>query len=101
MKKLIKNFYEFHMLNANANIVVGMIVTGDGIVGETKVVGLKNPGTGSSPSVVVMDKAHTIPDSTTVTFVAEKGLNEYEMTSGSYTGSVVLPTVTDNDHYVF
>ncbi len=97
----IKSSYEFHILNANANIVVGMTITGDGIVGETKVVGLKNPGTGTSPSVIVMDKAHTIPDSTTVTFVAEKGLNEYEMTSGSYTGSVVLPTVTDDDNYVF
>ncbi len=97
----IENSYEFHILNVNASIVVGMIVTGDGIVGETKVVGLKNPGTVTSPSVVVMDKAHTIPDSTTVTFVAEKGLNEYKMASGSYTGSVVLPTVTDDDHYVF
>lgn len=96
----IENSFEFHILNAASNIIVGMIVTGDGIVGETKVVGLKSHGN-TNTTVVVMDKAHTIPDSTTVSFVAKKGLNEYEMTAGSYTGSVVLPTVTDNDNYVF
>ena len=97
----IKDSYKFHILNPNSNLFVGMIVTGDGIPEQTKIISLENPGTGTTPSLITTDKPHTIPDSTTVTFTSETGLNEQQMTTGSFTGVVVLPAVTDDDHYDF
>ena len=96
----IKNSFEFHILNANPNIVVGMIITGDGIATETRVAGLSSLGNNNT-TVVVMDKAHTIPDSTTINFKARTGLNDYVMNTASYTSAIVFPTITDADNYVF
>ena len=84
----------FVILTANVNIVPGMLVTGNGIDIETKVLSLSN-----NNFVVNIDQPVSIPHGSTITFKAVTGLQEQVLTNGSYNGSIVFPTVTGNDTY--
>ena len=84
----------FVILTANANIIPGMLVTGNGIDIETKVLSLSN-----NNFVVNIDQLVSIPHGSTITFKAVTGLQEQVLTNGSYNGSIVFPTVTGNDTY--
>jgi len=77
----------------NANIKVGMAVTGNGIASKTTVL------SAAGQSIMLSEKQE-IAAGTRLTFSAESGLNEQKLNnSGSYKDQVVFPTVTGNDIY--
>ena len=78
---------------ANANIVVGMTVTGNGISSKVFVNSV------DSLKVVLSDSIHTAAG-TTLKFSAEAGLNAQQLnSSGSYKNSIIFPAVTSDDTY--
>ena len=78
---------------ANANIVVGMTVTGNGISSEVFVNSV------DSLKVVLSDDIHTAAG-TTLKFSAEAGLNAQQLnSSGSYKNSIIFPAVDSDDTY--
>tara|TARA_R110001592_G_C13182053_1_gene751054 strand:- start:384 stop:1841 length:1458 start_codon:yes stop_codon:yes gene_type:complete len=91
--------FEIVILNANANIKVGMTLTGSGIDSETKVTALRYSPGQSSPSVIVMDKSHSIANGQTIKAAFESGLNSYVMNSSYYNNKIVFPTITSDDTY--
>ena len=93
-----KNSREIVILNANANMKIGMTITANGIGEDTKVVGLLAVGN-SNNNVIIMDKPHSILSGATLTMSFETGLSDIEMTSTVYTNEITFPTVTSNDSY--
>lgn len=93
-----ENSAKIVILNANANIKVGMTITANGIGESTKVVGLLAIGN-SNNNVIIMDKPHSIANGVTLTMFFETGLNDVKMTSTLYSNEITFPTVTDDDSY--
>lgn len=76
----------------NANIKIGMVVTGNGI-SERVII------TNVDSKTITLDKNVDVVAGTTLTFSSESGLNSKEITSTSYTDSIVFPSISTNDTY--
>mgnify|MGYP003110666652 CR=1 FL=1 len=78
---------------ANANIKIGMTVTGNGVSSVVTVVQI------NSQTLLLSDEID-VAAGTTLTFSADVSLKEQKINkSGSYVNSIVFPTVTSNDTY--
>ena len=78
---------------ANANIKLGMTVTGNGVSSVATVIEI------NSQTLVLSDDVD-IAAGTTLTFAAEANLKSQKLNkSGSYTNNIVFPTVSSNDVY--
>ena len=78
---------------ANANIKIGMTVTGNGVSSVVTVVQI------NSQTLLLSDEVD-VAAGTTLTFSADVSLKEQKINkSGSYVNSIVFPTVTSNDTY--
>ena len=78
--------------SSNANIKIGMVVTGNGISEHVVV-------TGVDSETITLDKNVDVAGGTTLTFSAESGLNSKEITSTSYTDLIIFPSISANDTY--
>ena len=77
----------------NANIKIGMTVTGNGVSSIVTVVQV------NSQTLVLSDEVD-VAAGTTLTFSADVNLKEQKINkSGSYTNNIVFPTITSNDTY--
>ena len=81
-----------YLTASNANIKIGMVVTGNGISEHVIVTTIDS-------ETITLDKNVDITSGTTLTFSAESGLNSKEITSTSYTDSIVFPSISTNDTY--
>tara|TARA_R100001460_G_scaffold59302_1_gene99116 strand:- start:4942 stop:6390 length:1449 start_codon:yes stop_codon:yes gene_type:complete len=81
-----------YLTTSNANIKLGMIVTGNG-VSERVIV------TNIDSETITLDKSVDVASGTTLTFSAESGLNNKEITSTSYTDLIIFPSISANDTY--
>ena len=78
---------------ANANIKIGMTVTGNGVSSVVTVVQI------NSQTLLLSDEVD-VAAGTTLTFSADVNLKEQKINkSGSYVNSIVFPTITSNDTY--
>tara|TARA_R110002020_G_scaffold12818_2_gene46621 strand:+ start:1148 stop:2797 length:1650 start_codon:yes stop_codon:yes gene_type:complete len=78
---------------ANANIKLGMTVTGNGVSSVVTVVQI------NSQTLILSDSVD-VSAGTTLTFTAEANLKNQKINkSGSYVNNIVFPTVTSNDIY--
>tara|TARA_R110002012_G_scaffold25352_1_gene84167 strand:+ start:3467 stop:5116 length:1650 start_codon:yes stop_codon:yes gene_type:complete len=77
----------------NANIKLGMTVTGNGVSSVVTVVQI------NSQTLILSDSVG-VSAGTTLTFTAEANLKNQKINkSGSYVNNIVFPTVTSNDIY--
>lgn len=78
---------------ANANIKIGMTVTGNGVSSVVTVVQV------NSQTLLLSDEVD-VAAGTTLTFSADVNLKEQKINkSGSYVNNIVFPTITSNDTY--
>jgi len=84
----------FVIINAvNANIKVGMLVTGNGIASKTFVSSIGEQS-------VFLSESQQIDAGTTLTFTAESGLSSQKLSNvGLYSNKIVFPEVSSNDVY--
>ena len=78
---------------ANANIKIGMTVTGNGISEEVLVTNINS-------QTITLNKNVDVASGTTLTFKAVSGLNAQQLSnSGFYKNNIIFPTISSNDVY--
>ena len=86
---------QVYITAANANIKIGMTVTGNGM-SETVLV------TNVNSQIITLNKNVEIDVGTTLKFSATAGLNAQALSnSGFYKNSIIFPTISSNDVAIF